>query len=372
MKKERLHEIDILRAIAFIFVVVQHTLGGFSYIEGLPSTSFTIMKLLYIMAKPAVPIFLFISATALFYMYSEKFNGWSYYLKRVKYVLIPYMIWSAINMLILGNEDRFKNFFLQIFAGNGAFHLWYMGMVLRLFLIFPLILWLSKKVHSADIKIRIIVFIFLVIMYYPVSHYQTLISDNVGKFIFGSPSEVQQRIVNISALFWYVYFVLGIYLGLNYKYIKDKLLQYKAVIFVIYGASFIYVYLNEIEKVRFIRVVSILYMILSVVVFYIISVNLVKKIKVYKLMKFIGDYSFAAYMAHIMVVNSVANQIMITLNTRNYLIVGILDLIITSLLTPVLIKCISYIPFSEYVTGVKASVRPTNLRLKALIQTWIR
>jgi len=365
MKQERLKEIDILRAIAFVFVVVQHTLGGFSNIEGIPYTSFIIMKIIYIMAKPAVPIFLFISATALFYMYSEKFNGWSYYLKRVKYVLIPYMIWSAINMLILGNEDRFKNFFLQIFAGNGAFHLWYMGMVLRLFLIFPLILWLSKKVHSADIKIRIIVFIVLVIMYYPISQYQTLISYNVGKFIFGSPSEVQQRIVNISSLFWYVYFVLGIYLGLNYRYIKDKLLKYRAVIFIVYCITFIYAYLNEIGKVSFIRAVSILYMILTILVFYIISVSLVKKIKVYKLIKFIGDYSFAAYMAHIMVVNCVANQIMIRFDTRNYLIVGILDLVITSLLTPILIKLISYLPFSEYITGVKGSDRAASLRLKA-------
>jgi hypothetical protein len=30
MKQERLQEIDVLIAIAFIFVVVQHTLGGYS------------------------------------------------------------------------------------------------------------------------------------------------------------------------------------------------------------------------------------------------------------------------------------------------------------------------------------------------------
>jgi peptidoglycan/LPS O-acetylase OafA/YrhL len=124
MKQERLPEIDILRAIAFIFVVVQHTLGGYSNIEGIPYSSFTIMKLMYVMAKIAVPIFLFISAVALFYVHTKKFSCKSYYLKRIKYLLVPYIIWSAINMIKLGNEDRFSDFIIEIIAGNGGFHLW--------------------------------------------------------------------------------------------------------------------------------------------------------------------------------------------------------------------------------------------------------
>lgn len=35
MNKTRLKEIDILRATAFIFVVAQHTVGGFSNAEGI-------------------------------------------------------------------------------------------------------------------------------------------------------------------------------------------------------------------------------------------------------------------------------------------------------------------------------------------------
>ena len=144
MKQERLREIDILRAIAFIFVVVQHTLGGYSNIEGIPYNSFIIMKIIYIMATPAVPIFLFISAVALFYAHSKKLDLKKYYLKRVKYILVPYIIWSAINMIELGNEDRFKDFIIEVIGGNGAFHLWYMGMVIRIFLFFPIILFYNS------------------------------------------------------------------------------------------------------------------------------------------------------------------------------------------------------------------------------------
>jgi peptidoglycan/LPS O-acetylase OafA/YrhL len=361
MRQVRLQEIDILRAIAFIFVVVQHTLGGFSKIEGLPYASFTVMKLMYVMAKTAVPIFLFISGVTLFYVYSKKFDCKNYYLKRIKYVLVPYIIWSAINMIKLGNEDGFKNFIIQLIAGNGAYHLWYMGMVLRVFLIFPIILWIAKKIHLMNIRIRTSIFILLVCLYYPISKFQRVISDSVGKFIFGTPTDIQQKIISISILFWYLFFVLGIYLALNYDYIKTKIIQYKVAIFVSYGLSFAYAYLNEIKKVESILSISILYSVLSILVFYLVAVSLVDNNKVYKLMKFIGDYSFAAYMAHVIVLNYVANKIIIVLNTRNYLIIGILTLIITSVGTPVIIKFISYFPYSEYITGTKRSY------LKALL-----
>jgi surface polysaccharide O-acyltransferase-like enzyme len=364
MAQERLYEIDILRAIAFIFVVVQHTLGGFSNIEGLPYSSFTVMKLSYVMAKVAVPIFLFISAASLFYVYSKKFDCRSYYLKRIKYMFIPYAVWSAINMIALENQDRFKNFITQIIAGNAGFHFWYMGMVIRVFLILPIILWAAKKIRQLNAAVRTGIFILLIYLYYPVSKLQNVISDSVGKFIFGAPTDLQQRIINISALFWYLYFVLGIYLALNYTYIKEKLIKYRVVVFVSYGLCFIYAYLNEIEKVKYIRVLSISYMVLSIAAFYLIAVTLAEKTKVYKLMKFIGDHSFAAYMAHVIIINFVVNRIMIIFNTRNYLLVGVLALLITSFATPMIIKLITYIPLSEYITGIKRPSRANTFKVK--------
>ena len=364
MKQERLYEIDVLRAIAFIFVVVQHTLGGYSNIEGIPYSSFTIMKLLYVMGKPAVPIFLFISAVALFYAHFKKFDCKSYYLKRVKYILIPYMIWSAINMIELGNEDRFQDFFLQVIAGNGAFHLWYMGMVLGIFFCFPIILWIVKKIHLMKAKIRIGTFIFLFCLYYLTLRFQNDVSNSLGNFIFGIPTELQQRIIDISALFWYLYFLLGIYFILNYEYLKRKIIQYKSIILVSYSFLFVYSYLDEIEKAESIKLIYLLHMVVSILVFYLAAVRLSERNKVYKILKFIGDYSFGAYMAHIIVINYISNKIIIELDTRNYLLVGILTLIITVIITPVLMKIISYIPYSEYITGAKRSYINFDFKLE--------
>ncbi len=215
-----------------------------------------------------------------------------------------------------------------------------------------------------NIKIRTSVFILLVYLYYTVSGLQNIISDNAGKLIFGTPTDIQQRIINISVLFWYVYFILGIYLALNYEYIKKKLIQYRAIVFISYGMSLIYAYLNEIEKIRFIRLLSLLYMVLSVLTFYLIAVSLKEQKKVYKLMKFISDYSFTSHMAHIIVINCVVDITMLVLNIRNYLIVGIFALVITSVATPVSIKLSSYLPFSEYITGTKRSSKGSILKIR--------
>ncbi len=362
MKNERLKEIDILRAFAFIFVVAQHTVGGFANAKGISFFDYSIMKFLYVIAETAVPIFLFISGLSLLYVYADKFDWKKYYIKRIKYVLIPYIIWSAIDIYEFNDMEKFKSFALQLISGNGGFHLWYMGMILRLYLIFPIILLIAKKIHSANIKIRVVVCIGLTVLYYYVSKYTNVIQDNVISFLFKNPNELQHKIINISPLFWYIYFVLGMYFALNYVYIKNKVLKNKNIIFIAYVPLLVYAYLREINynNIQFVRVLWILYVIVSILVFYVISIKLIDKIKVYSVMRYISDYSFAAYMAHILVINYAVFYTMKFFHTKNNLVLGISSWIITSLVTTFFISVISLIPYSQFVTGAKN----TRIRLE--------
>lgn len=355
MKNERLKEIDILRAAAFTFVVAQHTIGGLSNAKNLSFIDYSILKFLYIIAQTAVPIFLFISGLSLLYVYSERFDWKKYYIKRIKYVFIPYIVWSAINIYGMNDTGKFHSFIMQLTSGNGAYHLWYMGMILQLYLIFPVILLIAKKVHASDIKLRVIIFIGVTILYYYVSKYTNVIQDNVISFLFKNPDDLQRRAVNISPVFWYIYFVLGMYFALNYKFIKDKVLKFKNLIIIAYLPLLTYAYMREIKykNIEFVRPIWILYIITSILVFYIISDILANKIKIYKFMKYIGDYSFAAYMAHVIVIIQVINFMSSKLHIRDNFVLALLSWILTSLLTPVLINIISLVPYSQFITGVK-------------------
>lgn len=353
MTKERLKELDIMRAIAFIFVVTQHIIGGYSYIEKVPKNEHLILKILYIVAKPAVPIFLTISAISLFYVYYDNFHWKKYYIKRAKYILIPYTIWSAINMYKLGNGDRFNDFIWEVLSGNGAFHFWYMGMILRLYIYMPVILYIAKKIHNSSNILRSIVFISIFPLYYMISKYQYTISQDLGKFIFKNPTELQQKFINISPMFWMLYFILGIYIALNYKTFKNIIMKFKWMIVAAYLPLLAYAYLNEIKAVEFKRSLYILFMLFTILVVYILALYLADFKKLYSKLKFIGDYSFAAYMAHIIVLNWMANYLQLRFGIRDYLILGLCVLVITSIITPLIIYFLTYFPYSQYITGAK-------------------
>lgn len=352
MSRQRLQHLDVLRAIAFILVVMQHILGGYSLLPGIRRYEYIILKFFYALAKPAVPIFLMLSAIALFYTYSDSFNIKEYYLKRVKFVLIPYVLWSIINMVKLAPE-RMSSFFLQLLAGNGLYHLWYMGMIIRLYLYFPLILWAAKKIHKQNAFIRVMVAVFSVVVYYLVTNNQTPITISVSQLIFGSPSELEQRIVYISPLFWFLFFNLGIYIAMNYQKAMALFNRYQFMITGIFIGLFIYAYLYEMNILPFDRGLYLIYTVFSLLFMYVLSTWLASIKRVYAVGKFLSDYSYAAYMAHVLVLQHSSNEIILRIGNGSYLLVGVLTLIFTVVYTPILIWAMGLIPFHEFLTGTK-------------------
>lgn len=347
--KNRLKELDIVRSIAFIFVVAQHILGGYSNIKGLPYIEYIILKACYIIAKPAVPIFLCISAISFIYVYWGKIDVVSYYKKRILYVVIPYIIWSAINMVRLKHTDRFSNFALQLIAGNGEYHLWYMGMIIRLFIYFPIILILAKKISLKSKKFKVIILCCSFAGYYFISKYQSAISTNIGKLLLGNPSRLQQKAINVSPLFWILYVIIGVYISLNYKKFINVLSQHKVLIIILYIPLLTYSFLNEINKVKFIRAVYILFTTISILIVFMISLRLIRNKVIYKFMMFISKYSFSAYMIHVMVLQYIAGKLLI----KDRLLSGIIILILTVIISPLIIMILNFMPFSQYITGCR-------------------
>lgn len=358
----RLKEIDILRALAFILVVEQHTMGGFSNIKGISTFNYNIFSFIYVLAKPAVSIFICISGITLFYTYSKKIIIKNYYKKRINTIVIPYIIWSILYLLISGDT---KDLLIKLLSGNASYHLWYMGMTIRLLMYFPIILYLSKIINKSNDIIKITVFIILSILYYYLSKYQYIISSNLIYLIFSNPTQNQKRLINITPLFWYLYFIIGIYISFDYNKFKDIVIKNKFLITICYIFLLIYSYLTQIQIIKFNRVLSLSYYIFSFLALYIFSYKISNKTKAYKFFNFIGKYSFSAYLSHILVVNNLANII----PSKNILFYGFSIWIGTSIITPCIIKCISYFPYTKFITGVKSNpifLSEVNIKTKYL------
>lgn len=359
MKKERLKEIDIMRGISFCLVVVQHTLGGYSYSKNISIVNCIISRFLYIVAKVAVPSFICLTAISLFYTYYDKISFRNFYTKKIKFLICPYIICSILNLL-MSRQDVFKNLIWNLIDGNAKYHLWYMGTIIRLYLIFPFILLLVRRLNKNKLYLKFVFLILSFISYLFILKNNNKISDFVCKLIFQNPNDFEKRFINITPLFWGLYFIIGIYIILDYNNFKEKILKYKFYVIASYIMSISYTYYIEIKDVlgnpfpyiKFNYAISVINNILGIMFFYIISVYITSWSKkgIFNLFQFISRYSYASYMLHIIVIEEFANIIPQTGNIYSsfeFLFVGIF-------VTTFFCYIISYLPYSEYIIGVKS------------------
>ncbi|AWI06220.1 acyltransferase [Clostridium drakei] len=372
MKNDRLKELDVLRAFAFIFVVEQHTMGGYFNIKGISYFYYEIFKFMYTLAKPAVATFLCISGIVISYSSIKKFVIKKYYIKKAVYIFIPYVLWSIVYMHYFKKNINIPDLCMQVLSGDAGYHLWYMGMAVRLFIYLPLILWILKKVHVQNFILRFFVFVSITLSYYEVSKYENVISDKVIHFIFNNPTAVQMKIINISPFFWFLYFVMGIYIALNYEVFKRTVLKFKVLIIIIYIGLFTYAYLDEMNMVPFVRSIYLLYFVFSILAWYIISVMLSNRAVIYSIFNFFGKYSFGSYLSHVLLIQSILKIIMFKYGIRDWLAVGTVLWISSCIVNTILIKAISHIPYGYFITGNKEKSyieMIKSINIKRVVQT---
>lgn len=357
MKKERLLEFDILRGMAFIFIVLQHTIGGFSFRNDISIQNLFISKFMYTIAEIATPLFVCLTGVALLYRYYDEFSIKSFYIKKLKFLLLPFVIWSLF--LIFYNNDKIDgNIILNILSGNAQYHLWYMGMILRLYLYFPLILILARFIRRHNKYIKMVCFILFTLGYwFLLNHYEIL--DIMKNFIFKNPTELESKFINITPLYYYYYFVIGAYIISNYKTFKKMILKYKYIVIIMYCLSLVYYYYIELSDkignpfpyIKSYTITSIFYRSISILFFYIISYYIMTKFKyIFYLLKFIGKYSFPAYLIHVFIINSLTLYI----PSNNFISSSIKYLVSTILISISICFLLNYLPYSEYLIGVKS------------------
>ena len=153
MRKERIIELELIRAIAFIFILLQHTIGGYAISPDAPFNDALILRLIYSLSKSAIPIFIFVSAVSLFYNYSEGIDIWKFYKKRIVTIFLPYACCTFIYIFIFGY--KVNNIIISLIDGNTVFHLWYIGTIMRIYLFFPLVLFLLGKLKNKSMKFNV-------------------------------------------------------------------------------------------------------------------------------------------------------------------------------------------------------------------------
>lgn len=156
-KGSRLSEIDLVRAIAIIGVLVVHA-TSFSTIEMLVHpASYPYYSFLNIFLKFGTPVFIFLSSFVLFLNYYHrplsKEMITSFYKKRMIHIIIPYLVFSTIYYLLVAvtrdpavlPPNLLQDYASKIGSGDAYPHLYFVFISVQFYLIFPIALWALRK-----------------------------------------------------------------------------------------------------------------------------------------------------------------------------------------------------------------------------------
>lgn len=362
--KQHIKEIDVLRVIGFIFVVAQHVLGGFAWREGASFSDSLVLSFFYVLAKPAVPIFVTIAVMMMVYTHVEPVNWVKFYKKRFLYIVIPYVIWTVLNIWDTKQYGiaSFLDLPGQLLAGTGRYHLWYMSMLLRTYLYFPLILFLMKKISQQG-RIFKVGFLLSFGIFYVILLKNNDLTEWVGQFIFAHPTDNEQKFLDRTPLLWSIYIVLGVYIISGYTQFKAWLNRYRKQILIVYIPLLFYNYYAEISTHipghavsagYFNTFLFVLFTVFSIFVFYEVACQVSsKESKLYLKLKEVSNYSYAAYLAHVIVLQAVYKGLNSLFSFGSFLATGMMLFISTVLITFKLMEILSLLPFSEYLLGTK-------------------
>jgi len=229
-----LEELDYWRGIAFLGVALQHVLG---VLVRDPQVNLNLplaitLGLCFNLAKFAVPAFVLVSGLVLFRKYLSGVSAIAFYRQRGRELLIPYLFWTLIYQLYYtwgagAPTVNLQDWVHQSLTGNGAYHLWYVVLILQFYLLFPLLLpifrWLTRNTIRTIAVLLGAGLIYLLLMW--LSYY----------FLPGHAASITDRMVQLfikyrdrNLLFWFYYFLVGGVIGLYLKDFYRLLERYRA------------------------------------------------------------------------------------------------------------------------------------------------
>lgn len=147
-EKRRFDEVTILNALLCLGVIVIH-------LTSIPVEMMDRNTLLYLLSFSlnrflifCVPSFIFLSGMKLYNKYKDGLKAGSFYLNRAGKILLPYLVAVTVFFLYFYSKgwasvSELPRYF---FLGTIASHFYYIVISVQLYLLFPLILWVYKRV----------------------------------------------------------------------------------------------------------------------------------------------------------------------------------------------------------------------------------
>lgn len=200
---ERKWELDIVRIIACMMVVIIHVAGYGMEIMDPATLDWQVRNLVVSLARCSVPIFFMMSGVLFL---NRELSIKALYKRYVSHILVVWIIWSSFYALIdyiayLKNGNASITFFLERFF-LGHYHLWFLPSLLVAYVMYPL-LYRIVRICEKDVVLYLGIVVLVGIIF----------KETLDPFLVSSIWEnIWTDIVAPESAVGIIYFVLGYYL----------------------------------------------------------------------------------------------------------------------------------------------------------------
>jgi peptidoglycan/LPS O-acetylase OafA/YrhL len=373
------HEIDLLRGLAIISLIITHICSYCFAIKGINAIVLINIPVV-IFSRFAVPVFVFISGFVLYLKYARDLNYKDFYKKRFLKIIPPYIIFSILyyfyNGFVIKNMSfNIKDLVYQIITAKAHIHLWYLLLIIQLYLLFPFILKIYLKIKRKNLFVLVI---FIIQITWRIIHpeiKEKLECSVCNVFQLFLRDVIFDRRFFLSQI---AYLIFGFYLSTNINFIKKHILNITAVMIIIIAIainSLIYVRgINIYDSIPNIptsfmipvRIINIFLFTATIVILYQIAnrfINYSVKIQLIKTIKEYGLHSYGIYLIHAGIISILSVFLLKAGLEYSNILFYVLLLIATIPLSYYISMYISKLPYSEYVIGKRSKHKKANERL---------
>lgn len=373
MKKAEIEEIQILRGMAFLAVMLQHVLAVFGGYPELQKGDGIFFSIFLTLSRFAVPMFVFITGMVLFYNYYGEIKYGSFIIKRAKDILLPYFAWSIIFFLLFSYNaalplaKQTENFIGMLFHGTSAYHLWYIVMIFQFYLFLPLFFLIISKKREWTFNVLILIGLFIV--YIQLMKYSAftlpVIYESIKSPILRDFVDFRDR----NFILWFFYFIMGAFAGIHldkWKSLTNKLKNFNFILYIFFTIFIVCKLIETLElntagtgyKINF-NVSAPLnpymagYAVIAIIVlYYFAEIICRKKGMLYKTIYEFGNLSLGGYLVHPLIITALGLFLIPKLGFINSLSIKMtVDFILTSALTIFATMLIAKLPYHQIFIG---------------------
>ncbi|MBJ8006901.1 MULTISPECIES: acyltransferase family protein [Bacillus] len=353
-------EFKVLQSIAFLAVVLQSSLLYTMNQGNVLLEQSLIMGMLFNLAKFSAPAFIFIVGFHLIRQYTKQLVYKEYIYEKATHLLIPYFFWSILYLVTTNDVITLQGGIKSLLLGTAAPHLWYVIMMFQIHLLFPLLCtlfyWFQKRTENKkDIYKYMTIFacLYFFLMWYS-SHYifngekltsSTILHYTDRSFFFYSFYFVMGGIAAVALQTWRIFVMKHIPLITILFFILFLFINYE--LFSFYGANSIHLTVST-----YLKPSMFLYIVCEIMILYVLSIMIVKRRGLlYKTLKFIGNYTYGAYLAHFFFLHIGTKFLSLFALQENTILYSLLLFSVTAVLSIFTMVICSTLPFHIWVTG---------------------